>query len=259
MYWQPACWPRLPSPAAVRPMTIRCPILTPIRSRMPGRFSLYQDLSVEENLDFYATIFGTTIQENYDLIKDIYSHIEPFKDRPAGKLSGGMKQKLALSCALIHKPDLLILDEPTTGVDAVSRKEFWQMLKNLQRLGITVIVSTPYMDEAALCDRVALIQKGKLLSVDTPGNIMDAFDKPLYGLRSPNMYQLLLQLKEFPGCQSAHLFGQYIHASFQGELNQQKLSEYLHTKGLEEVEILSVKPGIEDCFMQLMVTGESKS
>jgi ABC-type multidrug transport system ATPase subunit len=226
---------------------------------MPGRFSLYQDLSVEENLDFYATIFGTTIQENYDLIKDIYSHIEPFKDRPAGKLSGGMKQKLALSCALIHKPDLLILDEPTTGVDAVSRKEFWQMLKNLQRLGITVIVSTPYMDEAALCDRVALIQKGKLLSVDTPGNIMDAFDKPLYGLRSPNMYQLLLQLKEFPGCQSAHLFGQYIHASFQGELNQQKLSEYLHTKGLEEVEILSVKPGIEDCFMQLMVTGESKS
>lgn len=225
---------------------------------MPGRFSLYQDLSVEENLDFYATIFGTTIQENYDLIKDIYSHIEPFKDRPAGKLSGGMKQKLALSCALIHKPDLLILDEPTTGVDAVSRKEFWQMLKRLQQQGITVIVSTPYMDEAALCDRVALIQKGKLLSVDTPGNITDAFQMPLYGLRSPHMYQLLLTLKEFPGCQSAHLFGQYIHASFQGELNQHKLRSFLHSNGLEEVEIINVTPGIEDCFMQLMVTGEPK-
>lgn len=226
---------------------------------MPGRFSLYQDLSVEENLDFYATIFGTTIQENYDLIKDIYSHIEPFKSRPAGKLSGGMKQKLALSCALIHKPDLLILDEPTTGVDAVSRKEFWLMLKKLQQQGITVIVSTPYMDEAALCDRVALIQKGKLLSVDTPGNIMNAYKMPLYGLRSPNMYQLLINLKEFPGCTSAHLFGQYIHATFHDEFNQKRLKDFLTSRSLEEVEIISVKPGIEDCFMQLMVTGELKT
>src|SRR5512137_2707691 len=132
---------------------------------MPGRFSLYQDLSVEENLNFYATVFGTTVKENYDLISDIYSHIEPFKKRLSGKLSGGMKQKLALSCALIHKPRLLILDEPTTGVDAVSRKEFWQMLKGLQQKGITIIVSTPYMDEASLCDRVALIQKGEIMAI----------------------------------------------------------------------------------------------
>lgn len=224
---------------------------------MPGKFSLYQDLTVEENLDFYATIFGTTIEENYDLIKDIYSHIEPFKTRPAGKLSGGMKQKLALSCALIHKPELLILDEPTTGVDAVSRKEFWQMLKNLQKQGITVVVSTPYMDEAALCDRVALIQKGSLLSVDTPENIISSFSKLLYGLRSVNMYNLLIHLKAYPQCESAHLFGQYIHASFKGELNRTVLFNYLKLKGIDDVEIISIKPGIEDCFMQLMANNET--
>ena len=224
---------------------------------MPGRFSLYQDLTVEENLDFYATIFGTTIEENYDLIKDIYSHIEPFKTRPAGKLSGGMKQKLALSCALIHKPELLILDEPTTGVDAVSRKEFWQMLKNLQKQGITVVVSTPYMDEAALCDRVALIQKGSLLSVDTPENIINSFKTELYGLRSVDMYNLLIQLKAYAFCENAHLFGQYIHASFKGELNRNDLLNYLKTKGIEDVEITGIKPGIEDCFMQLMVSNET--
>lgn len=224
---------------------------------MPGKFSLYQDLTVEENLDFYATIFGTTIEENYDLIKDIYSHIEPFKTRPAGKLSGGMKQKLALSCALIHKPELLILDEPTTGVDAVSRKEFWQMLKNLQKQGITVVVSTPYMDEAALCDRVALIQKGSLLSVDTPENIINSFKKLLYGLRSANMYNLLIHLKSYPQCESAHLFGQYIHASFKGELNRTVLLNYLKLNGIDDVEIISIKPGIEDCFMQLMANNET--
>lgn len=225
---------------------------------MPGRFSLYQDLTVEENLDFYATIFGTTIGENYALIRDIYSHIEPFKNRPAGKLSGGMKQKLALSCALIHKPELLILDEPTTGVDAVSRKEFWQMLKNLQKQGITVIVSTPYMDEAALCDRVALIQKGKLLSVDTPGNITNKFESRLYGVRASDMYNLLNQLKAYKSCHTAHLFGQYVHVSFNGDLNQTELRNYLKLKGVEEVEIIDIKPGIEDCFMQLMVTNETK-
>src|SRR4029453_7562144 len=147
-----------------------------IRNRvgyMPGRFSLYQDLSVEENLEFFATIFNTSIRENYDLIKDIYQQIEPFKERKAGKLSGGMKQKLALSCALIHSPSVLFLDEPTTGVDAVSRKEFWIMLKDLQKKGITILVSTPYMDEASLCDRVALIQNGKILSIDTPANIVN--------------------------------------------------------------------------------------
>lgn len=219
---------------------------------MPGRFSLYPDLSVKENLEFYATIFGTTIEENYDLIKDIYSHIEPFKDRPAGKLSGGMKQKLALSCSLIHKPELLILDEPTTGVDAVSRKEFWEMLKNLQQQGITVIVSTPYMDEASLCDRVALIQKGSLLSVNTPENITASFQSRLYGIRANNMYRLLQRLKTYSKCETAHLFGQYIHGTFTGDLNETELRSFLAVDGLEDVEIISVKPGIEDCFMQLM-------
>lgn len=224
---------------------------------MPGRFSLYQDLTVEENLEFYATIFETSMKENYNLIREIYSHIEPFKDRPAGKLSGGMKQKLALSCALIHKPELLILDEPTTGVDAVSRKEFWQMLKNLQKMGITILVSTPYMDEAALCDRVALIQKGSLLSVDTPENIMASYQTTLYGLRAENMYHLLIQLRSYPSCKTAHLFGQYIHASFRNELNQTELEEFLRSKGVTAFEIIRVNAGIEDRFMELMVNTEN--
>ena len=142
---------------------------------MPGKFSLYQDLTVEENLHFFATIFGTTIEENYDLIKDIYIQIEPFKDRRAGALSGGMKQKLALCCALIHAPKVLFLDEPTTGVDPVSRKEFWEMLKRLQQKGITILVSTPYMEEASLCDRIALIQKGTILKIDSPENIINNY------------------------------------------------------------------------------------
>jgi len=226
---------------------------------MRGRFSLYPDLTVEENLKFYATIFGTTISENYELIKDIYSHIEPFKKRPAGKLSGGMKQKLALSCALIHKPELLILDEPTTGVDAVSRKEFWQMLKRLQGQGITVLVSTPYMDEAALCDRGALIQKGSILSIDTPQNIRDAYGKPLFGLRAGNMYNLLLKLKEYENCSSAHLFGQYIHSSFKGKFSREELFSYLNSNRINDAEIIEVTPGIEDCFMQLMEHNEPVS
>src|SRR5215471_108504 len=165
-----------------------------IRNRvgyMPGKFSLYQDLTVEENLNFFATIFNTTIQENYDLVKEIYSQIEPFKNRRAGKLSGGMKQKLALSCALIHRPSVLFLDEPTTGVDAVSRKEFWEMLRRLKEQGITILVSTPYMDEAELCDRVALIQSGKILTINTPGGIIDGFKKPLLAARASNMLHLL--------------------------------------------------------------------
>ena len=163
---------------------------------MPGRFSLYQDLTVEENLEFFATIFGTTIQENYELIKDIYVQIEPFKTRRAGKLSGGMKQKLALSCALIHKPKVLFLDEPTTGVDPVSRKEFWEMLKRLQQKGITILVSTPYMDEAALCDRIALIQDGKILEIDTPQAIVKHYTRKIYDIGAHNMYQLIEVLKQ---------------------------------------------------------------
>src|SRR6478736_2037998 len=163
---------------------------------MPGRFSLYQDLTVEENLSFFATLFNTSLEENYDLIKAIYQQIEPFKKRRAGALSGGMKQKLALSCALIHRPSVLFLDEPTTGVDAVSRKEFWELLRQLQVLGITIIVSTPYMDEAGLCDRVALIQNGKILSINTPQGIVDSFPKPLWAVKSSRMLPLLIDLEQ---------------------------------------------------------------
>ena len=166
---------------------------------MPGRFSLYQDLTVEENLEFFATIFGTTISENYDLIRDIYVQIEPFKKRKAGKLSGGMKQKLALSCALIHKPDVLFLDEPTTGVDAVSRREFWEMLKRLKTSGISILVSTPYMDEASLCDRVALIQIGKIMTISTPGKIVQGYPLDLWSVVTDDIYKLLHDLESLPG------------------------------------------------------------
>src|SRR5579871_2360398 len=185
-----------------------------IRNRvgyMPGKFSLYQDLSVQENLEFFATIFNTTIEENYDLIKDIYQQIEPFKTRKAGQLSGGMKQKLALSCALIHKPSVLFLDEPTTGVDAVSRKEFWEMLHRLKEKGITILVSTSYMDEAALCDRVALIQSGRLLSVDRPACIRAAFGRELWAVKAKEGFRLFNELKAEPGVESCYPFGQYHH------------------------------------------------
>src|ERR1700750_1622588 len=174
---------------------------------MPGRFSLYQDLTVEENLEFFATIFNTTVQENYELVKDIYDQIAPFKDRKAGKLSGGMKQKLALSCALIHRPTVLFLDEPTTGVDAVSRKEFWDMLQKLTAQGITILASTPYMDEASLCDRVPLIQDGQLLSVNTPSGVIKEFGKPLMAAKAGNMLQLLDELKSLPMVEDAYPFG----------------------------------------------------
>src|SRR5258706_2681963 len=175
---------------------------------MPGRFSLYQDLSVAENMEFFATIFNTSIEKNYDLVKEIYSQIEPFRDRRAGKLSGGMKQKLALSCALIHRPSVLFLDEPTTGVDAVSRKEFWEMLKRLKQQDITILVSTPYMDEAGLCDRIALIQAGKILSIDKPGNIVQAYPEKLYGIRSASMYNLLHDLRSYANTLSCYAFGE---------------------------------------------------
>lgn len=220
---------------------------------MAGRFSLYQDLTVEENLKFYATIFGTTIEENYDLIKEIYVQIEPFKKRRAGKLSGGMKQKLALCCALIHKPDLLILDEPTTGVDPVSRNEFWDMLMNLKEQGITILVSTPYMNEAALCDRVALIQNGKTLSIDTPENIINRFTKIILGVRSENMYDLLLTLQKYKHTNSVQPFGEYLHYTDKREKpNLEELKDYLNKNGHTSSEIITTPPDIEDCFMELM-------
>lgn len=217
---------------------------------MPGRFSLYQDLTVAENLEFFATIFNTSIEENYDLIKDIYSQIEPFKDRRAGKLSGGMKQKLALSCALIHYPSVLFLDEPTTGVDAVSRKEFWEMLRKLKEKGITILVSTPYMDEASLCDRVALMQQGKLMSVNTPGGIVEQFGKPLLAVRSGDMLQLLRDLKQCSEVEDAYPFGEFHHAVMKKDFRREKLEACL--KDHPGVHIKEIQPDIEDCFMDLM-------
>lgn len=219
---------------------------------MPGRFSLYQDLSIEENLSFFATVFGTSIDENYDLIKDIYVQIEPFKHRRAGKLSGGMKQKLALCCALIHKPSVLFLDEPTTGVDVVSRREFWDMLKKLKQQGLTILVSTPYMDEAARCDRIALMQNGRILKVDTPGQIIAQYDDVLYAITGPAMYQTLLALRDYPFTKSCFAFGDSLHASFTEDIDGKGLRTYLSEKGIDEVEIGEVVPGIEDCFIKLL-------
>jgi ABC-type multidrug transport system ATPase subunit len=219
---------------------------------MPGKFSLYQDLTVEENLTFFATIFGTTIEENYDLIKDIYVQIEPFKNRRAGKLSGGMKQKLALCCALIHKPKVLFLDEPTTGVDPVSRKEFWEMLKRLQKKQITILVSTPYMDEAALCDRIALIQDGKILEIDTPKEIVKHYPKTIYNISASNMYQLITSLKSFEHQYSVYPFGEFVHYSDQrAEFKIDDLKTHLKATGLENITIEKTEPTIEDTFMEL--------
>ena len=220
---------------------------------MPGRFSLYQDLTVEENLDFFATVFKTTVAENYDLIHDIYIQIEPFKKRLAGKLSGGMKQKLALSCALIHKPEILVLDEPTTGVDAVSRKEFWEMLKKLQEKGITILVSTPYMDEATRCDRVAFMQKGKVLDIDTPRNLVENYTRKLYAIRSDEMHRLIQDLRSYEKTGSAYAFGQYLHVTGKDDkVEATEFENFLMRKNHENLEVFDIQPTIEDVFMDLL-------
>jgi ABC-type multidrug transport system ATPase subunit len=219
---------------------------------MPGRFSLYQDLTVEENLNFYATVFGTTIEENYDLISDIYSHIEPFRKRTAGKLSGGMKQKLALSCALIHKPKLLVLDEPTTGVDAVSRMEFWDMLGKLRKHNITIIVSTPYMDEAMRCDRVALIQNGNILAIETPQKIRDGFSKKLFTVKSVEKYKLITALRKYPETLTAYPFGDSVHVTFINDMIDNYLPEWLKKEGINDAVVKEADAGIEDRFLELM-------
>lgn len=220
---------------------------------MPGRFSLYMDLSVEENLSFYATIFGTTIEKNYNLIKDIYQQIEPFKTRRAGQLSGGMKQKLALCCALIHKPAVIFLDEPTTGVDAVSRVEFWEMLRRLKESNITIMVSTPYMDEASLCDRVALIQDGKIMKISKPQEIIADYRHRLWAVRSAKFFDLLKDLHAYPGAHSVHAFGQAAHVTAGKSMDlMDDLKKYLVTAGHKDVVIEEINPTIEDCFMELM-------
>lgn len=217
---------------------------------MPGKFSLYEDLSVEENLNFFASVFGTTVDENYDLIQTIYSHIEPFKTRKAGALSGGMKQKLALSCALIHKPKVLFLDEPTTGVDAVSRKEFWEMLKELQSMGLSILVSTPYMDEAELCDRVALISDGKIMTIDTPANIRNNFKHPLFKIRGHGIWELLTVIRQLPDTRSVHAFGQSVHYTDKNtNKTAEQIEQHLKSVGLH-VEVSRIEPLTEDCFME---------
>jgi ABC-2 type transport system ATP-binding protein len=221
---------------------------------MPGRFSLYQDITVEENLHFFATLFNTTVETNYDLIKDIYVQIEPFKKRRAGKLSGGMKQKLALCCALIHRPVVLFLDEPTTGVDTVSRKEFWEMLKRLKQEGITILVSTPYMDEASLCERIALIQGGKLLSVETPENITRAYPEKLYAIKASQMSNLINDLRKNENVSSCYAFGENHHITLKSAADNEKttLLDYLRSKHYENIELKEIKPSVEDCFIKLM-------
>ncbi|WP_118972905.1 ABC transporter ATP-binding protein [Taibaiella koreensis] len=218
---------------------------------MPGKFSLYPDLSVEENLNFFATVFNTTVAANYTLIKDIYVQLEPFKKRRAGKLSGGMKQKLALCCALIHKPTVLFLDEPTTGVDPVSRKEFWEMLQQLKAQHITILVSTPYMDEASLCDKVALIQQGKILSVDTPAAIVASYPQPLYAARANEMHQLLKALQQSADVRSSYGFGEFAHVSFKDtDIDIASFETILAKKGLTDIEIRPTPVTIEDCFIE---------
>lgn len=218
---------------------------------MPGRFSLYPDLTVDENLSFFATVFKTTVEENYHLVKDIYDHIKPFGDRRAGALSGGMKQKLALCCALIHKPSVLFLDEPTTGIDPESRKELWDMLKNLKNQGISILVSTPYMDEAGLCDRIALIKDGAFLDINPPEKILATFKEPLWAVSSGKMSKLLYDLRSHGEVTSSFAFGDTHHITAAQTLSQDRLKIYLAEKGHPDAVIQSIDAGIEDCFMAL--------
>lgn len=217
---------------------------------MPGQFSLYQDLTVEENLNFFAALFDRNLKNSYDLIAPIYRQIEPFKNRKAGKLSGGMKQKLALSCALIHHPSILFLDEPTTGVDAVSRNEFWNMLSDLKNRGITILVSTPYMDEASRCDRIALCNEGRIMRIDTPDNIVATFDSALYAIKADNMYQLLLSARNQPGITNCYPFGETHHLVVDNNFDIDSFkTAHADIKGFD---IMPMRPTIEDMFIKLM-------
>ena len=219
---------------------------------MPGRFSLYQDLSVYENLDFFATIFGTTVRDSYEAIREIYSQIEPFRDRRAGKLSGGMKQKLALCCALVHKPSVLFLDEPTTGVDAVSRKDFWTMLDRIRLSGVTIFVSTPYMDEASLCDRLALIKEGEIIGTGTPSEIISRYPYRILSIKAGRMYPLLKALRQIDGVLSCFSFGDSHHLAYSPErTSMQKILAEAAERGFTDCTATEITPGIEDCFMQL--------
>ena len=219
---------------------------------MPGRFSLYQDLTVEENLKFYASVFGVRLADNYHLIENIYRPLEPFRSRRAGRLSGGMKQKLALACALIHNPRLIILDEPTTGVDAVSRKEFWDHLGELRDQGMTLLVSTPYMDEAQRCDRLAMMHKGVLLDTGTPDEIRSRFPGILYSLGCSDRFRALDVLRQTEEVNSVHSFGQVLHVTLKPGTETKFILKDLNSQGIHQVEIEPIQPGMEDCFMMRM-------
>jgi ABC-2 type transport system ATP-binding protein len=220
---------------------------------MPGRFSLYMDLSVEENLNFYATVFGTTVKQNYDLIREVYEQIAPFRKRLAGRLSGGMKQKLALSCALIHRPSVLLLDEPTTGVDAVSRREFWELLSKIRKEGITIVVSTPYMDEAAQCDRIALIQGGRILDVRDPSEPIEDLGGKLFSLSSEKgAHTFLNQMRMIPACRSVFLFGDQLHVLLKEGETGQEVAAAVHSWGDDSLRWEPIMPEIEDLFMSMM-------
>lgn len=219
---------------------------------MPGKFSLYPDLTIEENMEFFATLFGVTVEQNYNLVAPIYKQIEPFKKRRAGRLSGGMKQKLALSCALIHKPSVLFLDEPTTGVDAVSRSEFWDMLHNLRKQGLSILVSTPYMDEASRCDRIALCNTGHILDIDSPQHMVEKFDGKLYGIKAHDMYGLLKDLRNDSSIANCYTAGEYHHLLVKSGFDPDNLKQNLIAQGNSDVEIKSMIPDIEDVFIKLL-------
>ncbi|HJU65514.1 MAG TPA: ABC transporter ATP-binding protein [Gemmatimonadaceae bacterium] len=228
---------------------------------MPGRFSLYPDLSVEENLRFFAAVFGTTVEREYEQIAPIYSQLEPFRDRRAGALSGGMKQKLALSCALVHRPEILFLDEPTTGVDAVSRREFWDLLARLRGSGLTIVVSTPYMDEADRCDRVALMEHGRLLTIDAPATIARSFGRPLFAIRVAERYRALRALRAFPHTHRVYPFGEVMHytdarAGVASDVVERELAAFLQSHAIAGVMVAPTPPTIEDSFMALMGSTE---
>ncbi len=221
---------------------------------MAGRFSLYPDLSVEENLRFFASVFGTTLEQERERIAPIYSQLERFNDRRAAALSGGMKQKLALCCALVHRPEILVLDEPTTGVDAVSRREFWELLAALKQGGLTTIVSTPYMDEANRCDRIALIHRGRLLGVDTPGGIVRGFARPLLGVHVHERYKALLALRTYEHANSVYPFGEVIHyTDVRTDVPATQLAgevaNFLTSKGFADASAEPIEPTVEDTFM----------
>jgi len=222
---------------------------------LPGVFSLYPDLSVFENLRFFATMYGSSIKENLPLIAPIWKQLSPFKTRQAGRLSGGMKQKLALCCALIHKPKILFLDEPTTGVDPVSRKEFWNLLNVIKKQGIAVLVSTPYMDEATRCDRIALMKEGKIITINTPAQIIDNYKGKLYSLKTDTIFNLLNCMQKCPIKSNYYPYGEFMHVSFyDANLDLQHFIEFLETNGQNFSKLTQIQPTIEDCFIELVAS-----